>query len=59
VQDRSELERLKVVGTPQTVEVDETGTVRGNWLGLYTDETASAINWKFNITLPRRNGEPK
>jgi hypothetical protein len=54
VEDRRELERLHIAGTPQTIEIDGNGLVTGNWLGIYDGETASSLDERFHVALPHR-----
>lgn len=47
-----ELTKLHFVGTPQTVEISNSGTVEQNWLGAYKNNIASSIEKQLSVKLP-------
>jgi hypothetical protein len=50
--DRSELEKVDFLGTPQTVEIAPSGKIVNNWAGAFQPSTAAAIEERFGIHLP-------
>jgi hypothetical protein len=52
VNESSELSKLDLIGTPQTIELSPDGKIQHNWVGAYRPDIAASIENRFLVKPP-------